>query len=133
MLRLHEYRYLRPGRLAEALDLLHGSHDAMPIAGGTDLMPNMKHRLWTPRVLVGLKGIAELSGIRLVDAEGRPVEREGEASALCIGATETLAGVARHPLVRRLFPSLARAAGLVAGPQLRNQGTIGGNLCLDTR
>ena len=93
----------------------------MPIAGGTDLVPNMKHRLFTPDHLVSLKGVKELSGIR---------EEGGE---LAIGASETLTAVSRHPRVRALFPSLARAAGQVAGPQLRNMGTIGGNLCLDTR
>jgi 4-hydroxybenzoyl-CoA reductase subunit beta len=133
VLRLHEYRYHRPASLAEALDLLHGREDALPIAGGTDLMPNMKHRLFTPHHLVGLKGVAELRGITLRDAEGREVEGAAGASELAIGAGETLSGVARHPLVRRFFPSLAEAAGSVAGPQIRNQATVGGNLCLDTR
>lgn len=134
MLRLHEYRYHRPAALAEALELLHGRDDAMPIAGGTDLMPNMKHRLWTPRHLVGLKGVAEMQGIRLADAEGRPVDADDAgARELVLGAASTLTQVARNPLVRRCFPSLAEAAGKVAGPQVRNQGTIGGNLCLDTR
>lgn len=122
MLRLHEYRYHRPESLAEALDLLR-REDTLPIAGGTDLVPNMKHRLFTPNHLVGLKGIGEMRGIRL--AEG--------GAELSIGAAETLTAVARHPLVREHFPSLSAAAGLVAGPQIRNQGTIGGNLCLDTR
>ncbi|HEX7241414.1 MAG TPA: FAD binding domain-containing protein [Longimicrobiaceae bacterium] len=134
MLRLHEYRYLRPARLAEAAELLHGREDAMAVAGGTDLVPNMKHRLWTPRVLVGLKGVEEMQGIRLEDAEGAPVaEGDPAARSLSLGAAVTLAETARSPLVRRLFPSLAAAAGKVAGPQIRNQGTLGGNLCLDTR
>ncbi|MET0400270.1 MAG: FAD binding domain-containing protein [Longimicrobiaceae bacterium] len=134
MLRLHEYRYARPARLAEALELLHGREDAMPVAGGTDLVPNMKHRLWTPRLLVGLKGVEEMAGIRLEDAGGRAAaEDDPEARWLSLGASTTLTGVSRHPLVRRLFPSLAEAAGKVAGPQIRNQGTLGGNLCLDTR
>ena len=122
MLRLHEYRYHQPAALADALALI-AAHPgrALPIAGGTDLMPNMKHGLFTPEHVVALRQIPELHGIR---------EEGGE---LVIGAAETLTTVAEHPLVRRLFPSLARAAGLVAGPQLRNMGTIGGNLCLDTR
>jgi 4-hydroxybenzoyl-CoA reductase subunit beta len=122
MLRLHEYAYHQPRALDEALALLdvHGD-DAMPIAGGTDLMPNMKHRLFSPAHLVALKRVRELGGI-------------GEADgALVIGAAETLAAVSRHPIVRERFPSLALAAGSVAGPQLRTMGTIGGNLCLDTR
>ena len=134
MLRLHEYAYHRPASLADALAFLREHEDAMPIAGGTDLMPNMKHRLFTPRHLLALKGIPELHGIGFADAEGRPAEEGSPAAAhLMIGAAETLSGVARSPLVRRLFPALAHAAGEVAGPQIRNQGTLGGNLCLDTR
>lgn len=134
MLRLHEYRYHRPASLAEALDLLAGRDDAMPIAGGTDLMPNMKHRLWTPRHLVALKGVGEMRGIGALDGDGAPVA-DGDASArwLVLGASATLAQVAAHPLVRGRLPALADAAHRVAGPQIRNQATIGGNLCLDTR
>lgn len=122
MLRLPEFTYHRPRTLPEALDLL-GAHvgAVMPIAGGTDLMPNMKHRLFTPPHLVSLRGLPELHGVEVSDG------------VLSIGAAETLATVSRHPLVLRHAPALARAAGLVAGPQLRNMGTIGGNLCLDTR
>jgi 4-hydroxybenzoyl-CoA reductase subunit beta len=133
MLRLHEYRYHRPRALAEALELLHGRDDAMPIAGGTDLVPNMKHRLFTPRHLVALKGVAEMRGLHLLDADGAAVAEVVSASQLAIGAGETLAAVSRDPWVGRFFPSLATAAGNVAGPQIRNQGTLGGNLCLDTR
>lgn len=122
MLRLHPYTYHRPGSLDQALALLAGhTGDVQPIAGGTDLVPNMKHGLATPGHLVSLKRLPELKGI------------EREADAVRIGAAETLATVSRHPLVRENFPSLAQAAGGVAGPQLRNMGTIGGNLCLDTR
>ncbi|HEX2201731.1 MAG TPA: FAD binding domain-containing protein [Longimicrobium sp.] len=134
MLRLHEYAYHRPTRLADALALLAENEDAIAVAGGTDLMPNMKHRLFTPRHLVALKGLPELHGVGFADAEGNAVdEGSPQAAQLVIGAAETLTAVARHPVVRRLFPSLAEAAGQVAGPQIRNQGTIGGNLCLDTR
>jgi 4-hydroxybenzoyl-CoA reductase subunit beta len=122
VLRLHEYTYHRPGTIAEAARLL-AEHPgrARLIAGGTDLMPNMKHGLFTPDHVIALRQIAELHGIE---------ERDGE---LVIGAAESLSAVSRHTLVRRHFTSLARAAGSVAGPQLRNMGTIGGNLCLDTR
>src|SRR5688500_8760100 len=134
MLRLHEYRYHRPRALEEAPGFLREHEDALPIAGGTDLMPNMKHRLFTPRHLVGLKGVEELHGIGLATADGRAVEPGDPAAAqLVLGACATLSQVARHPLVLRYLPSLADAAGHVAGPQLRNQGTLGGNLCLDTR
>ncbi len=122
MLRLPPYRYHRPGELDEALELLsvHGEN-AMPVAGGTDLIPNMKHRLFEPDHLVALKGIEEMRGI---------AEKDG---SLVIGAAETLASVSTNPLVRLHFTSLSDAAGHVAGPQLRNMGTLGGNLCLDTR
>lgn len=134
MLRLHEYTYHRPTDLAGALALLGPDTGALPIAGGTDLMPNMKHRLFTPRHLVALKGVAELHGITLADADGNPVTDDSPAATqLVIGAAETLTAVSRSPLVRRIVPALAEAAGKVAGPQIRNQGTLGGNLCLDTR
>lgn len=122
MLRLHPFTYHRPDTVEQAVALL-GEHagDVMPVAGGTDLVPNMKHGLFTPTHVVALKQIGELRGIE---------ERDGE---LWVGPAETLATVARDPLVQRWFPSLAKAAGSVAGPQLRNMGTMGGNLCLDTR
>lgn len=122
MLRLPEYRHHRPTSLADALALLDThAGDVMPVAGGTDLVPNMKHRLFTPGHVVSLRRLPELRGVQVAGGE------------LVIGATETLATLARDPLVLRHAPSLARAAGLVAGPQLRAMGTIGGNLCLDTR
>ena len=122
MLRLPPFRYHRPRTVDEAVGLLDrwGSR-ALPVSGGTDLIPNMKHRLFTPDHLVALRQIPGMRGFR----------RDG--SALVIGGAETLASVARHPEVRRRFPSLAAAAGQVAGPQLRNMGTLGGNICLDTR
>ena len=134
MLRLHEYRYHRPDRLEDAVALLAAHEDALAVAGGTDLVPNMKHRLFTPRHLVGLKGIAGFADLHMVDAHGQKVaESSADAAALAIGAGVTLARVARDPAVRCFIPSLAEAAGKVAGPQIRNQGTLGGNLCLDTR
>ncbi len=122
MLRLPPFTYHRPAGLDDALAMLSAhAGDVMPIAGGTDLLPNMKHRLFEPGHLVALKRVPELHGIA-VDGE-----------VLRIGAAETLHAVSVDPLVRRHFPSLAEAAGNVAGPQLRNMGTIGGNVCLDTR
>jgi 4-hydroxybenzoyl-CoA reductase subunit beta len=134
MLRLHRYAYHRPAALQEAADFLAAHEDALLIGGGTDLMPNMKHGLFTPRHLVALKGIAELHGIGTADGEGTAVPEDSpDARQVVIGASTTLSEVARHPLVRRRLPALAEAAGKVAGPQIRNQGTLGGNLCLDTR
>jgi len=122
VLRLPPYRYHRPETTSEAVSLkVEHAEDAMYVAGGTDLIPNMKHRLFEPGHLIALRGVRELGGI------------EDAGDHVRIGAGETLASVARSPLVRARFPALADAAGHVAGPQLRNSGTIGGNLCLDTR
>jgi 4-hydroxybenzoyl-CoA reductase subunit beta len=98
----------------------HGSA-AMPISGGTDLVPNMKHRLFTPSHLVSLMGISDLRGITVSETE------------MAIGAAETLTGVSVHPQVRLHFTALSEAAAHVAGPQIRNSATFGGNLCLETR
>lgn len=93
--------------------------EAMYCAGGTDLLPNLKHRLFRPRTVIHLGGIP--GGATL----------EGEE--LVIGAGMTLAQLAEDPTVRTVLPPLSQAAGVVAGPQLRNMGTIGGNVLLDTR
>lgn len=122
MLRLPPFRYHRPGTVDEALALAtaHGA-DARFVAGGTDLIPNMKHRLFEPGHLIALSSIEEMKGIQVRD------------DALDIGGAESLARVAAHPEARARVPALAEAAHHVAGPQIRNRGTIGGNLCLDTR
>jgi 4-hydroxybenzoyl-CoA reductase subunit beta len=123
MLRLPPFRYVAPRTLDEAARLLaeHGER-AMAVAGGTDLYPNMKRRQFTPEVLVGLRGLRELRGVA-----GDP------GRGMAIGALATLTEVANHPAVRRAYPALAQAAGMVSAPQLRNVGTLGGNLCVDTR
>jgi 4-hydroxybenzoyl-CoA reductase subunit beta len=121
MLRLPPFRYLAPRSAAEAARVLadHGP-EALAVAGGTDLYPNMKRRQFTPSLLVGLR---KLDGARGISANG----------ALRLGALATLTEVAEHPEVVGRWPALARAAGLVSSPPLRNAGTIGGNLCVDTR
>jgi 4-hydroxybenzoyl-CoA reductase subunit beta len=123
MMRLPPFTYLGPTRVEEAVRLLaeHGG-DAMVVAGGTDLYPNMKRRQFEPKVLVGLRGIRELAAIGGTARDG-----------LRIGAGATLSRVARHPEVAGHYPGLARAAGVVSTPQLRNTGTLGGNVCVDTR
>jgi len=122
VLRLQPYEYHRPETIDEAVALLaEHAGDVMPIAGGTDLVPNMKHRLFTPGHLVSLRGIDELRGIL------------SEGGGFTIGAAVTLDAVAREPSMLEHLPSLARACALVSGPQLRRMGTIGGNVCLDTR
>ncbi len=121
MLRLPNYSYAAPTTVAEAARLLceHG-HEAMPVAGGTDVMPNLKRRQYHPKVLVGLRRVSELCGIR-------------SNGCLTLGAMTSLTELAEHREVRTQWPALATAARLVATPQLRNHGTIGGNLCLNTR
>jgi 4-hydroxybenzoyl-CoA reductase subunit beta len=123
MLRLPPFRYVAPRSLDQAAQLLANEGDrAMPVAGGTDLYPNMKRRQFTPEVLVGLRGLRELRGVA-----GDPVQ------GITIGALATLTEIAAHPAIQQFYPALAQAAGLVSAPQLRNVGTLGGNLCVDTR
>ncbi len=96
--------------------------DAMFVAGGTDLYPNMKRRQLEPKILVGLRGLKELVGVRGKAEEG-----------LVIGACTTLTEVSEHPAMLKHFSALATAAGLVSTPPLRNMGTLGGNICVDPR
>jgi 4-hydroxybenzoyl-CoA reductase subunit beta len=122
MMRLPPFTYLPARTIEDAVKYLgdHGT-DAMLVAGGTDLYPNMKRRQFEPKALVGLRGIRELAGVRVT------------AAGTIIGAGTTLTRVASHAEIARDFPALATAAGLVSSPQLRNMGTIGGNVCVDTR
>lgn len=95
---------------------------ALPVAGGTDLYPNMKRRQFEPDLVIGLRAIRDLNHIEGSAQEG-----------VRIGACVTLSALARHSIIREAYPALARACGLIANPQIQNMGTIGGNLCLDTR
>ncbi len=123
MLRLPRFALRQPTTVAEAVRALaEAGPAARVIAGGTDLLPNMKHELLSPPVLVSLARVAELRGIAMADD-----------GALVIGAMTPLARVASSTLVAARAPALSQAAGLVAGPQLRERGTLGGNLLLDTR
>jgi 4-hydroxybenzoyl-CoA reductase subunit beta len=123
MLRLPPFRY-QPARSAEEAVMLLARHgpDALVVSGGTDLYANMKQRLFTPKVLVGLRPASELHYIRFDESRG-----------LELGALTTLTEIAEHEVIRRRFPALAEAASSVSTPQLRNMGTLGGNICLDTR
>ena len=121
MMRLPPFRYVAAASAREAAQLLasHGA-GAMAVAGGTDLYPNMKRGQFKPELLVGLRGLPQA---RAISANG----------SLRLGALATLTDVETSPLVRARWPVVARAAGLVSSPPLRNTGTIGGNLCVDTR
>src|ERR1041384_2000559 len=123
MMRLPSFTYLAPKTVGEAVTLMgeHGA-DAMLVAGGTDIYPNMKRRQFEPNVLVGLRRIPELRGVRRT-ADG----------GTTIGAGTVLSDVATHRDVVARYRAVATAAGLVSSPQLRNMGTIGGNVCVDTR
>jgi len=123
MLRLPPFEYLAPRTVAEAVTMLaERGPEATIVAGGTDLYPNMKRRQFEPKALVGLRSVAELKRVT-GDAETR----------LTIGAGMTLTQVSRHPIIAQSYSALAHAAGVVSTAQLRNMGTIGGNLCVDTR
>lgn len=126
MLPLPVFEHHRPKTLSAALDLLAQLGDrAVVIAGGTDLLPNMKQGLVEPEHVVSIAGITELSGITIANDDGK--ER------LVIGAGTKLAEIEKSILVRRAAPALAEAAGQVGGPHHRSMGTLGGNICLDTR
>lgn len=123
MLRLPPFTYLAPSTLEKAVGQIgEAGPDGMLVAGGTDLYPNMKRRQFEPKILIGLRGIRDLGRISGDSAQG-----------MTIGAGVTLSEVASHPEITRGYRALALAAGAVSTPPLRNMGTLGGNLCLDTR
>ncbi|HLX07853.1 MAG TPA: FAD binding domain-containing protein [Thermoanaerobaculia bacterium] len=138
MLRLPPFRLLRPRTLAEAATLLaeEGAADGRPVrlvAGGTDLWPNMKRRHQQAAAVVSLMGVPELAGVRHPTVGGT-VGTAGDGDApVRIGATTLLDDVARHPLIAERYPALATAVASISSPPLRNMGTLGGNLCVDTR
>jgi 4-hydroxybenzoyl-CoA reductase subunit beta len=122
MMRLPRFRYHAPRSVADAIAIRSDAGpDGAFVAGGTDLYPNMKRRQQTPRVVVGLSRIAELSRI------GERDER------LALGAGLILSDVENNPRIRRDYPGLAHAVSEISTPPLRNMGTLGGNLLLDTR
>lgn len=127
MLPLPIFDYHKPRTLAEATRLLASLGDkAMILAGGTDVLPNMKQGLFEPEHVVSIAALAELRGIGFThEADG--VER------LVVGAGMRLAEIADSVLVTRAATALGEAAGLVGGPHHRAMGTLGGNICLDTR
>jgi 4-hydroxybenzoyl-CoA reductase subunit beta len=122
MLRLPEFNYIQPRSLKQTIKALADlGADAMLVAGGTDVYPKMKRGQFTPRSLISLRGLRELKGIRQ------------DSAGLWIGAGESLTAVSNHRLIAKHLPALAHAAESVSTPQLRNMGTIGGNVLVDTR
>ncbi|HUL72847.1 MAG TPA: FAD binding domain-containing protein [Vicinamibacterales bacterium] len=121
MMRLPPFRFRAPRSVEDAVAWLAESPaDTMLLAGGTDLIPNMKRRQQTPRTVIALRGIDALKAIR-------------NGAGFTIGAGVTLTEIVRDDRLRARCPGLWQAAAQVATPHLRNMGTIGGNLCLDTR
>ena len=120
---LPSFQLLRPKTLDDAAALL-AKHDGEVkiIAGGTDLLPSMKQKLFTPPYVMDLRGISELRGIR--DVPGKGVQ---------IGALTTLSAIEHSPIISKDYAVLYEAVRTVASPVLRNMGTLGGNICLDTR
>lgn len=122
MMRLPLFEFRAPRTVEEAARILDGEGpQTMPLAGGTDLLPNMKRRQQVPKTLMSLSRIGELHQTKLGDAGSR------------IGACTTLSEIAADPRLRNGLTALAQAASFVATPQIRNMATLGGNLCLDTR
>ena len=121
-MRLGKFEHLEPKSLLEACTILNESPaSARVISGGTDILLRMKQKLIAPQFLVDLKKIQGIGDIRF------------EAGEIRIGALVSLTDVQKSAVVRQQIPILAQAAGLVGAIQLQNMGTIGGNLCLDTR
>jgi len=116
------FQLYQPSSVADAQRLLEqNGPDALVLAGGLDSMDWLKDRIRKPKVVVDLGAIDELKGIRQT------------ADGVEIGAMTTLTEIAQNPVIRQKYSLLARAAEVVASPQIRNQGTIGGNLSQDTR
>jgi len=123
MMRLPRFRYVQPRSLREAATVLAGEGPtAMPLAGGTDLFPNMKRRHQMPKTLVALAGLPRLEGVRGSAGKG-----------FSLGACSTLTSLEEHAGLRKAWPGLHEAVRSISTPILRNMGTLGGNICLDTR
>lgn len=121
MMPLPKFKLERPESLSEALRLLDEFPGALSLAGGTDLLVSMKQGLYTPGKVIDLKHIPELAGMT--------ISPEGSY----LGAGVKLATIRDHELIREYYPALSEAAGLIASPNIQNMGTLGGNVCLDTR
>ena len=121
MMRMPWFGWKSPATVAEAAKILAGEGpQAMLIAGGTDLVPNMKRRHQTPATLVSLRRVADFKKI-------------ANGSGLALGAGLSLTELVDAPVVREEYRGFWQAVAQIASPHLRNMGTLGGNLCLDTR
>ena len=118
---LPEFRVLSPTTLDEVIAARAAHPDSKPLGGGTDLVVNIRRGILAPPVLIDMNRVEGLHAIH------------ADENALKIGASVTLTALAEHAAVLKHYPVLAQAAGCIAGPTHRNMGTVGGNLCLDTR
>ncbi|NJK33010.1 MAG: 4-hydroxybenzoyl-CoA reductase subunit beta, partial [Deltaproteobacteria bacterium] len=131
MLRLPQFGVAMPETAAGVVEALQANPGARIVAGGTDIIPNLKHWLDEPPLLISLARVAELRKLEVVTLT--PADGGEARPYLRIGAGLTLTEIAEHEQVIGQFPSLAHAAGIVASPLIRNMGTLGGNVNLDTR
>jgi len=123
MLRLPEFSFRRPADVREAAAILAGEGPrAMLVAGGTDLWPKMKRRQMEPRVVIGLRNISELHHV-----SGTP------ETGVSLGANLTLRELERMPVLLERYRAVADGAHSISSPPLKTMGTLGGNLCVDTR
>lgn len=112
------FAYQSPASIDDAISALGSEWGAVDVlAGGTDLLSLMKEGLATPDTVVNIKAIKELAGFEIGNDH------------ITIGATATLAEIGNHSAVKKHLPALAAAAAAIGGPQIRNMGTLGGNLC----
>lgn len=118
---IHPFTLHNPASVDEAMALVRQHPGALYVAGGTDMVVNLRKRIREPEHLINLKSVAELRGIQVTP------------SHLVIGAGTTMVELSGHAEVKARIPMLAEAAGLVAGPTIRQMATVGGNLVLDTR
>ncbi|MGB8090441.1 MAG: 4-hydroxybenzoyl-CoA reductase subunit beta [Pseudolabrys sp.] len=118
---LPEFRIVSPTTLAEAIAARADNPKAMPLGGGTDLVVNIRRGIVSPQVLIDMNGVQELHAIGV------------DEKSIELGASARLSEIAEHPAINKYYPVVVQAAAHIAGPTHRNMGTIGGNLCLDTR
>src|SRR5690242_9073567 len=118
---LPEFRVLNPRSLDEVIAARAANPQSMPLGGGTDLVVNIRRGIVAPPVLIDMNRVPELHAIK------------ADANALEIGASVRLSELAVNAGVIEHYPVVAQAAAHIAGPTQRNMGTVGGNLCLDTR
>jgi 4-hydroxybenzoyl-CoA reductase subunit beta len=116
-----DFRVTRPHDLAGALRARRDEADSAFIAGGTDLVVNMRHGIRQPALLIDLSGVGELNGL------------SAGPDGVRIGAGVTIAALAGASVIVERYAAVAQAAATIAGPAHRTMGTVGGNLCLDTR